>query len=113
VTVSEKGLLYAINAEKHLKVFIWDDASNDRTPETGSGKILATGWNQYDLLVAAGDGTLYARKPNGELFVWRIPTPGRTPVGASASAPAPAGTTNSMSSPPPTTAGSPGGKARS
>lgn len=71
VTVDEKGRLYEINDEGHLKVFVWDDAGNDWTPETGSGKILATGWNKYDLLVAAGDGVLYARKPNGQLIRFR------------------------------------------
>ncbi len=60
-----------INNEGHLKVFVWDDVSNDWTPETAGGKIFATDWNQYDLLVAAGDGVLYARKPNGRILRFR------------------------------------------
>lgn len=68
VTVDEKGRLYEIDTEGHLKVFVWDDAGDDWTLETRGGKTITTGWNRYDLLVAAGDGVLYARKPNGELF---------------------------------------------
>lgn len=73
VTVDEKGRLYEINPEGHLKVFVWegDDATGGWTAETGGGKVLDTGWNQYDLIVAAGDGVLYARKPTGELFRFR------------------------------------------
>ncbi len=71
VTVDEKGRLYEINDAGHLEVFIWDDAINGWTPETGGGKVIDTGWDQYDLLVAAGDGVLYARKPDGVLFRFR------------------------------------------
>ena len=70
VTVDEKGRLYEIDAEGHLKVF-FSDAGDDWAPEVGGGRVLATGWNQYDLLVAAGDGVLYARKPNGDLSRFR------------------------------------------
>lgn len=73
VTVDEKGRLYAVTPEGHLKVFVWegDDATGGWTAETGGGKVLDTGWGQYDLIVAAGDGVLYARKPNGALFRFR------------------------------------------
>ncbi|MEU6151857.1 tachylectin-related carbohydrate-binding protein [Actinosynnema sp. NPDC047251] len=73
VTVDEKGRLYEINADGHLEVFVWegDDATGWWTAETGGGKVLDTGWNQYDSITAAGDGVLYARKPTGELYRFR------------------------------------------
>ncbi|MBW4717326.1 tachylectin-related carbohydrate-binding protein [Saccharothrix obliqua] len=74
VTVDEKGRLYEINAAGELRVRIWtgDDATGNWTPETSAGgKALGTGWNQYNLIIAAGDGVLYARKPNGDLFRFR------------------------------------------
>ncbi|WP_033443574.1 tachylectin-related carbohydrate-binding protein [Saccharothrix sp. NRRL B-16314] len=37
----------------------------------GSPKVLDTGWNQYNLIVATDDGVLYARTPNGDLFRFR------------------------------------------
>ncbi|GAA3463166.1 hypothetical protein GCM10018963_51790 [Saccharothrix longispora] len=73
VTVDEKGRLYEITAEGDLEVFVWegDDATGGWTAETGGGKVIDTGWGQYDLVVAAGDGVLYARRPGGELFRYR------------------------------------------
>ncbi|MGM1062000.1 tachylectin-related carbohydrate-binding protein [Saccharothrix sp. Mg75] len=73
VTVDEKGRLYEIAADGSLKVRIWqgDDATGDWTPDTRNGKVIDTGWGQYDLVVAAGDGVLYARKPDGLLFRYR------------------------------------------
>ncbi|WP_177154282.1 tachylectin-related carbohydrate-binding protein [Actinosynnema pretiosum] len=73
VTVDEKGRLYQITPEGSLKVFAWsgDDATGGWTAETADGKVLDTGWGQYDLVVAAGDGVLYARRPSGELFRFR------------------------------------------
>ncbi|MGM1060283.1 tachylectin-related carbohydrate-binding protein [Saccharothrix sp. Mg75] len=73
VTVDEKGRLYEITPEGNLEVFVWegDDATGWWSGETGSGKVIDTGWDQYDLVVAAGDGVLYARKPGGELFRYR------------------------------------------
>ncbi|MGW6448656.1 tachylectin-related carbohydrate-binding protein [Lentzea sp. NPDC055074] len=73
VTVDEKGRLYAIDDKGRLRVYIWqgDDATGMWTPETGGGQVLDQDWNKYDLIVAAGDGVLYARTPGGELFRFR------------------------------------------
>jgi hypothetical protein len=70
VTVDQQGRLYAVNAAGELRVYIWDDTTQWWVPGTEGGKVLDSGWNQYDLIVAAGDGVLYARK-NGELFRFR------------------------------------------
>ncbi len=69
VTVDEKGRLYEVNAAGELKVFVWGDGW--WTPETAGGKVLDDDWGQYDLITAAGDGVLYARK-GGELFRFRL-----------------------------------------
>ncbi|WP_170176330.1 tachylectin-related carbohydrate-binding protein [Lentzea flaviverrucosa] len=72
VTIDEKGRLYEINADGNLKVFVWQGGDDGMwTAETGGGKVLATGFGQYDLITASGDGVLYARKPDGSLFRYR------------------------------------------
>ncbi|MET9230420.1 tachylectin-related carbohydrate-binding protein [Lentzea sp. NPDC003310] len=72
VTVDEKGRLFEINPDGKLKMFVWEGGDDGRwTAETGGGKVLDTGWEQYNLIVAAGDGVLYARKPDGQLFRFR------------------------------------------
>lgn len=73
VTVDEKGRLYEVDAEGRLKVYIWsgDHATGTWTPDSGAGMVLDSGWNQYNLIVAAGDGVLYARTPGGDLFRFR------------------------------------------
>lgn len=73
VTVDEKGRLYEIAADGSLKVRVWqgDDATGDWTPDTKDGKVIDTGWDQYNLIVAAGDGVLFARKPDGVLYRYR------------------------------------------
>ncbi|SDM40953.1 Tachylectin [Lentzea albidocapillata subsp. violacea] len=72
VTVDEKGRLFEINADGKLKMFVWEGGDDGGwTAETGGGKVLDTGWDQYNLIVAAGDGVLYARKPDGQLFRFR------------------------------------------
>jgi hypothetical protein len=71
ITIDEKERIYEINEAGHLEVFIWDKATDGWLPGTGSGKVLDTGWGQYDSITAAGDGVLYARKPTGELSRFR------------------------------------------
>lgn len=72
VTVDEKGRVFEINPDGKLKMFVWEGGDDGGwTGETGGGKVLDTGWDQYNLIVAAGDGVLYARKPDGQLFRFR------------------------------------------
>ncbi|MEV6242266.1 tachylectin-related carbohydrate-binding protein [Lentzea sp. NPDC051838] len=72
VTIDEKGRLFEINPDGLLKMFVWEGGDDGWwSAESGGGKILDTGWNQYNLIVAAGDGVLYARKPDGTLFRFR------------------------------------------
>lgn len=72
VTIDEKGRLFEINAAGHLKMFVWEGGDDGGwTGETGGGKILEAGWDRFDLIVASGDGVLYARKPDGTLHRFR------------------------------------------
>ncbi|WP_367129348.1 tachylectin-related carbohydrate-binding protein [Saccharothrix sp. HUAS TT1] len=69
VTVDGRDRLYSVTAEGHLQFFAWtgDHATGSWAP----ARVLDTGWNQYDLIVASDDGVLYARNPGGDLFRFR------------------------------------------
>ncbi|MCE7008133.1 hypothetical protein LWC34_35745 [Kibdelosporangium philippinense] len=69
ITVDENGRIFTIAADGWLRAYTWRDDVNNGS--FSNGRALDTGWGQYDLIVAAGDGVLYARKPNGELFRFR------------------------------------------
>lgn len=66
ITVDEQGRIFMIDDQARLKVYVWNDATN--TWVNGSGDVVDTGWGGFDSITAAGDGVLYARKPNGDLF---------------------------------------------
>ncbi|GAA3458700.1 hypothetical protein GCM10018963_07130 [Saccharothrix longispora] len=69
VTVDGRDRLYSVTAQGHLQVLTWtgDHATGTWAP----AKVLDTGWNQYNLIVATDDGVLYARTPDGGLFRFR------------------------------------------
>ncbi|MCE7010192.1 hypothetical protein LWC34_46425 [Kibdelosporangium philippinense] len=69
VTVDEKGRLYHIDAEGRLRVFEW--IGDNATGKWSAAQVLDTGWAKYNLIVAAGDGVLYARETDGELYRYR------------------------------------------
>ncbi|MBP2323814.1 hypothetical protein JOF56_004199 [Kibdelosporangium banguiense] len=71
ITIDEKERIYEISSSGQLKIFIWDKATNGWLPGTGGGKVIDSGWGQYDSITAAGDGVLYARKPTGEFQRFR------------------------------------------
>ncbi|MEV1146135.1 tachylectin-related carbohydrate-binding protein [Micromonospora sp. NPDC049799] len=69
ITVDEIGDFYTVDAAGRLNWHRFDEAAKtwaftDRT--------LDTGWDQYDLIVAAGVGVLYARRPDGTLHRYRF-----------------------------------------
>ncbi|WP_406628855.1 tachylectin-related carbohydrate-binding protein [Amycolatopsis sp. WGS_07] len=66
VTADEQGRIFMIDDQARLKVYVWNDATNDWV--NGGGDVVDTGWGAFDSITAAGDGVLYARKPNGDLF---------------------------------------------
>jgi hypothetical protein len=66
VTVDAQGRIYAVNAAGELRVYVWTAA--DGWGANPSGQVLDTGWGQYNSITAAGDGVLYARSANGNLY---------------------------------------------
>ncbi|WP_170184908.1 tachylectin-related carbohydrate-binding protein [Saccharothrix texasensis] len=69
VTVDGRDRLYSVNAQGQLQVLAW--TGDHATGAFAPAKILDTGWNQYNLIVATDDGVLYARTPDGGLFRFR------------------------------------------
>lgn len=65
ITVDENGDFYLIDARGKLRWYRFDETSKDWTI---SARVLDTGWDRYNLLVAAGPGVLYARHKDGRLF---------------------------------------------
>jgi hypothetical protein len=59
VTVDQKNNIYAAEASGELTFHKYDDVT-----KTLPRKVISTGWNKYDQIVAAGDGVIYARDPS-------------------------------------------------
>lgn len=59
VTVDQKNNIYAAEASGELTFHKYDEATK-ALPR----KVIATGWNRYDQIFAAGDGVIYARDRN-------------------------------------------------
>ncbi|SFQ74952.1 Tachylectin, partial [Amycolatopsis arida] len=60
VTADSKGHIYTIEPDGNLH---W--RSYDHATKQWEHRVVESGWGQYDLIVAAGDGVLYARTPDG------------------------------------------------
>jgi hypothetical protein len=58
ITVDERGDIFLIDGDGKLRSYRYDDATSTWV---FSGRLLDSGWNRYNLLVAAGNGVLYAR----------------------------------------------------
>jgi secreted trypsin-like serine protease len=65
VTVDSAGRIFIIDDRGDLKYYVWDDSANNWA--NASGEVVEGGWNRFDSITAAGDGVLYARKPDGDL----------------------------------------------
>ncbi|GAA1968443.1 tachylectin-related carbohydrate-binding protein [Amycolatopsis minnesotensis] len=63
ITVDATGHIYTIEPDGNLH---W--RTYDTTTKKWDHRVLKDGWGKYDLIVAAGDGILYARTPGGDLF---------------------------------------------
>ncbi|MEU4218229.1 tachylectin-related carbohydrate-binding protein [Actinoplanes sp. NPDC026623] len=68
ITVDEIGDFYLIDANGRLRWYRYDE--NTRTWPV-FGRLLDSGWDRYDLIVAGGPGVLYARTPAGKLYRYR------------------------------------------
>jgi hypothetical protein len=65
-TIDSEGRFYAIDASGALREFNWQPAT--KTWRNPAGDVIDTGWEKFDLITASGDGVLYARTPDGNLF---------------------------------------------
>ncbi|MER7459557.1 tachylectin-related carbohydrate-binding protein [Micromonospora sp. NPDC126480] len=65
ITVDEIGDFYLIDGNGKLRWYRFDEST--RTWAI-SGRVLDTGWERFNLLVAAGPGVLYTRHTDGRLF---------------------------------------------
>ena len=69
ITVDERGDFYAVDAEGRLRTYRYDEAAGTWT---FFSRLLDTGWGRFNLIVAAGQGVLYARDAtDGRLFRYR------------------------------------------
>ncbi len=57
------------------RYYVWNTATNWWVD--GAGTTVESGWEKFDLITAAGDGVLYARKPNGDLFRFQYDVAGQ------------------------------------
>jgi hypothetical protein len=65
ITVDEIGDFYLIDGAGKLRWYRYDEAT--RTWPIYA-RVLDTGWEKYDLIVAAGPGVLYTRTAAGQLY---------------------------------------------
>ncbi|MEV1143138.1 tachylectin-related carbohydrate-binding protein [Micromonospora sp. NPDC049799] len=69
ITVDERGDFYLIDGKGMLRWYRFDETSRTWTI---SGRILDTGWDRYNLLVATSPGVLYGRAADGQLYRHRF-----------------------------------------
>ncbi|MEU8238870.1 tachylectin-related carbohydrate-binding protein [Actinoplanes missouriensis] len=71
ITVDEIGDFYGVDSGGKLRQWRYDEGTKAWTV---NGKVLDTGWDRYNLIVAAGPGVLYGRTPAGLLYRHRYET---------------------------------------
>jgi hypothetical protein len=76
VTVDSTGRIFVIDDQGRLRHFAWDAARG--TWVNGGGETVEGGWDRFDSITAAGDGVLYARKPDGAMFRFRYDVAAKT-----------------------------------
>ncbi len=69
ITVDETGDFYLVDATGRLR---WSRYDEQARQWTFANRVLATGWDRFNLIVAGTTGTLYARQPDGKLFRFRF-----------------------------------------
>jgi hypothetical protein len=68
ITVDEVGDFYLVDGSGRLRYSRYDEMS---AAWLTYNRVLDTGWDRFDLIVAGTYGTLYARTPQGNLFRFR------------------------------------------
>ncbi|MET9229433.1 tachylectin-related carbohydrate-binding protein [Lentzea sp. NPDC003310] len=76
ITIDSAGRIFIIDDQGRLRYYVWNTATGSWV--NGAGDTIESGWERFDLIAAAGDGVLYARKPNGELFRFEYDVPAKT-----------------------------------
>ncbi|WP_433303674.1 tachylectin-related carbohydrate-binding protein [Actinoplanes sp. CA-030573] len=69
ITVDEIGDFYLVDGNGKLRWYRYDETTRQFTV---NARVIDTGWDRYDLIVAAGPGVLFARTPAGELYRYRF-----------------------------------------
>ncbi|MGW0505906.1 tachylectin-related carbohydrate-binding protein [Micromonospora sp. NPDC003241] len=69
ITVDESGDFYLIDANGALRWYRYVESTKSWA---FSGRLIDSGWNKYNLLVATSPGVLYARDANGQLYRYRF-----------------------------------------
>ncbi|MBP2322819.1 hypothetical protein JOF56_003204 [Kibdelosporangium banguiense] len=69
ITVDERGHFYTVEPDGNLHQWV-----HNETSKTWTHRIIDTGWSQYNLVVAAGNGVIWARKPDGNFYRFRYHT---------------------------------------
>ncbi|MDX3662797.1 tachylectin-related carbohydrate-binding protein [Streptomyces sp. ID05-26A] len=59
ITFDSAGDLWTVESDNQLRRFVYD-----ATTKRLEGEVVEAGWGRFNLIVAAGDGVLYARDPN-------------------------------------------------
>ncbi|RKN72692.1 hypothetical protein D7231_14555 [Streptomyces klenkii] len=69
VTIDDRGNIFAIHDDGTLRIYRYDEKTG--APMPGNGRVIDTGsWGGYNLIVAAGDGLLFARQ-GGDMYRYR------------------------------------------
>lgn len=66
-TIDSRGDFYYIDSGGTLRMKRYNETTN-----AWNELFLDAGWNQYDAIVAAGEGVLWARTPAGDVFRYRF-----------------------------------------
>ncbi|MEU7477370.1 tachylectin-related carbohydrate-binding protein [Lentzea sp. NPDC042327] len=70
LTIDARGDFYYVDAAGALRMKRYNQTSN-----SWAEWYLDGGWNQYDAIVAAGEGVLWARTPAGDVYRFRYHAP--------------------------------------
>ena len=69
ITVDQIGDFYAVDAQGKLRWYRFDESTRKWTIDA---RVIDTGWDRYNLIVAGAPGTLYARTADGKLYRHRF-----------------------------------------
>ncbi len=75
ISADSRGDVYRVGSDGVLKWLRWDPVA-----KTTATREIESGWNRFDLVVAAGDGVLYARDPSlngGNLYRFQYDVSGQ------------------------------------